>query len=327
MKKYIVIAILFIVFKGYMFTAIVLSTRHTVPGGKILITIPPGRSATQIAELLSEGGIPISPWAFTTATALTGIDKKLASGTYELGPDLSLSELLDTLTKGKGYSIQLGFPEGVSIGDVANRLDSKLGLDESVIRGLTEDPIFADSLVPGETALEGFLYPDTYMFPMNITERKAVKLMVERFDQIFDDSMKAQAGRKGLSIRESVILASIIEREAMVAMERKIISGIFHNRLRIGRPIESCATVRYILDKPTETLTYRDLEVESPYNTYTNTGLPPSPICNPGRASLEAAVKPADVEYLYFVARGDGSHIFSKTLAEHNLAKRKVKTE
>jgi UPF0755 protein len=329
MKKHLLVPllILLILVPVSLLALMMFYSTHEVPGGKILVTIPEGQSAAQIGKLLSESGVPVSPEIFSLAALLTGVDKRLDSGTYEIGPDVSLAGLLDMLRKGRGYSIHVTIPEGSDIDGVTRRLSQNLGLDETVLRELAEEPAFVDSLVPGRRSLEGFLYPDTYLIPADITERGALRLMVERFNEIFDDSLRELAEKNGLSYYSSVILASIIEKEAKVPMERKIISGVFHNRLKLGRPIESCATIRYLLHKPTEPLTYGDLEVPSAYNTYLNPGLPPAPICNPGRASLEAAVSPAEVGYLYFVAKGDGSHIFSKDLSEHNLAKKKLKEE
>lgn len=316
---------LFILLKTWIFTTVIFSSRHPVPGGNILISIPPGQSASQIGKILADSGLSISPRIFSIAAIITGNDDKLGSGVYSIGPDFTLRELLSTLRKGQGYSIPVRITEGARLNEVARKISSELGLEESLILKLVKDSAFVDSLLPGESSLEGFIYPDTYMFPVNTNERKVLRSMVERFSQIFNDSMIEKANMIGLSMRDAVILASIIEKEARVPMERKLISAVFHNRLRLRRPIESCATIRYIMNKPTEPLTYQDLEVRSPYNTYLNLGLPPGPICNPGKASLEAAVSPAKVDYLYFVSRGDGTHIFSRTLTEHNFAKRKIK--
>jgi len=327
MKKYFLIALVILlpVLIVGTYLAVEFSSRHSVPGGRMLITILEGQSAREIGSLLEDKGLPVSPGMFSLAAVITGTDKNLDSGTYELGPDFTILGLLETFEKGKGYSVEVRLLEGGTMKEFAGRLSSKLGLSESVFQELGTDSAFVDSLVPGSVSLEGFLYPDTYSFPVNTTERMVLKILVHRFDRVFDELTENDGDSTGLSKFETVILASIIEKEAKVPMERRLISGVFHNRLKIGRPIESCATIRFILDKPTLPLTYQDLSAQSPYNTYINRGLPPGPISNPGRASLEAALHPAEVDYLYFVARGDGSHIFSKNLTDHNRAKENIK--
>jgi UPF0755 protein len=297
-----------------------------VPGGRIVVSIPPGTGAAGVGEILADHGIPLNPTLFSIAAVLSRSDTRLGSGTYELGPSVSIRDLLETFRRGAGSAVTVRIPEGATLAEVADLLSENLPMDRDSIIELAGDERFAGSVLPGTSDLEGFLFPDTYFFTLDTTEREALSIMAARFRQVYEEEILPDASANGLSRRQAVILASIIEKEARMPMERKIISGVFHNRLKIGRPIESCATVRFVLDKPKDPLTYRDLRVESPYNTYLHAGLPPGPIGNPGRASLDAAVRPADVDYLYFVARGDGSHIFSKTLEEHNRAKRMLRS-
>ncbi|HLA41159.1 MAG TPA: endolytic transglycosylase MltG, partial [Candidatus Glassbacteria bacterium] len=159
--------------------------------------------------------------------------------------------------------------------------------------------------------------------PPTISEESVLRLMVDRFSQVYEDLARRREPASELDRRQSVILASIIEKEAQLDRERPIISSVFLNRIAGNRPLESCATVLFVLGKHKSRLLYRDLEIESTYNTYLHRGLPPGPICSPGRASLEAALFPAQTGYLYFVARGDGSHVFSRSLDEHVQAKRR----
>jgi UPF0755 protein len=315
----------FLGFKAIVFLALLLTMPHDTPEGLIFVTVPHGKTAGEIGESLAQQGLPINPATFSLVTLLTGTDKKLGSGVYSIGRSFSLLELLESLTSGGGLSVKISFPEGLTMNEVASRLSSELAVDEALVLSLSKNKSFADSLVRGEANLEGFLFPDTYRFPPNASGRLVLRTMATRFQEVFDESMRNAARRAGLTSREAVVLASIIEKEAKLPEERPIISAVFHNRLSVGRPLESCATVRFFLQKPIEPLTYADLETRSPYNTYLNAGLPPDPICSPGKASLEAAVYPASVDYLYFVAKGDGSHIFSRTLDEHNLAKQRMK--
>lgn len=238
---------LFFLYKILTFSVVLLTTEHEAPKGLVFLTIPHGHNAGEVGEILVKQGLPINPATFSLVTVLTGTDKKLGSGVYSIGHSFSLLELLETLTGGGGVSVKIGFPEGLTTREIAQRLSAELGLDEARVVSLSWDASFVDSLMPGEEGLEGSLFPDTYQFPPNATERLALRTMAARFHEVFDDSLKNAALKAGLSPREAVVLASIIEKEAKIPDERKIISGVFHNRLRIGRPIESCATVRYFL--------------------------------------------------------------------------------
>jgi UPF0755 protein len=173
-----------------------------------------------------------------------------------------------------------------------------------------------------ETCLEGFLFPETYEMKVGASESQIAERMLSQFDKVFKDSYYERAEELGMTINEVVTLASVIEREAQLDSERARISGVFHNRINKGWKLQSCATVQYILGERKEVLSYDDIAIESPYNTYINAGLPPSPIASPGEKSIIAALYPEDTDFMFFVASGenDGSHIFSKTLKEHEKA-------
>jgi UPF0755 protein len=175
--------------------------------------------------------------------------------------------------------------------------------------------------------LEGYLFPETYFFDVETDERAVVKIMVDQFHQVFADSLYRRLPVLDLSLHQAVTLASIVELEAVAAEERPVISGVFQRRLKLNRRLESCATVEYALGVHKKRLTNADLKVQSPFNTYRYRGLPPGPIGNPGRAAILATLYPTDTEYLYFVARGDGTHIFSRTNKEHVHAKQLVRRQ
>jgi len=204
-------------------------------------------------------------------------------------------------------------------------LHEKIAVDSTIFLSLSRDPEFIATLDIESEDLEGYMFPNTYKFYQGISPRAVIKKMTGLYHRVMDADNKARAAEMGMSIHEIMTLASIIEGEAQLPSERDTISGVFHNRLRIGRRLESCATVQFILGEPKAVLLERDLKIPSPYNTYLHAGLPPGPICSPGAAAIEAALNPAVVPYLYFVARGDGGHIFSRSNREHVNAKNRIK--
>ncbi len=293
-----------------------------------MITIPGGASSREVAHLLEQAGIIRDQFFFRLFLRVVGADARVQAGEYRLGPGMSASELVSRLIRGEVVLHRVTIPEGLTADGVI-RLLAGLGWGNlATFRELLDDPELRPAWISEDSRirrpLEGYLFPDTYSFPRGISERAILQAMRRRFDQEVDVRFKERAGELGMTVHQVVTLASIVEREAQVGRERPIIAAVFHNRLRRRMRLESCATVRYALDKhPDEPLFYRDLDSPSPYNTYRQDGLPPGPIAAPGRASLQAVLHPADVNYLFFVARGDGSHAFSRTLAEHGRNVRK----
>ena len=188
-----------------------------------------------------------------------------------------------------------------------------------------EDPEFCKTLGVDAESLEGYLFPETYKFSLMMAEEQVIRRLVKQFQRVFDSQMRAQASRMGMTVHETVSMASIIEGEAQVGDERPIISAVYHNRLKKRMRLQADPTVQYAIVDGPRRLFYKDYRIDSPYNTYRHRGLPPGPIMSPGEASLRAALYPAEVNYLYFVARGDGSHIFSRTTREHEKAKRETR--
>ena len=290
----------------------------------VRLHVPTGSSLQKISDLLVEKGALKSGFGFQLMTKLRGLGKGLRAGDYVIPPGTSPWKVISVLTTGQGEMARFTVPEGLTDRQLIERVTSVLEHlnSEKLLRLARSDTLSAEFGL-GSPSLMGYMFPDTYFVPSTINEAGVLRLMAKRFLQVYGELIQDTALQNGFNRHETVILASIIEKEAVLDSERPLISSVFLNRLELGRPLESCATVLFVLGKHKSRLLYRDLGVNSPYNTYLHRGLPPGPICNPGRASLAAALYPSDTNYLYFVARGDGSHLFSRSLNEHVRAKRR----
>ncbi len=287
-----------------------------------VIYIKPKTGVQEIARTLREEGVVRSSWAFMALAYLQGSMTRLHAGEYEFSVGMPLLDVLRKLEAGRVITHQVTIPEGFTAQDIANLLASEQLVDPDRFMALVQDGQFVESLgLPGET-LEGYLFPDTYRLTRGMSEEEILRLMVARFRQALPRDFAARAERLGLDVHEAVILASLIEKEATLNSERPVIAAVFYNRLRRNMPLQSDPSAVYRVSGSKRYVTARDLQQESPYNTYLHTGLPPGPIANPGLASLLAAANPAHTSYLYFVAKNDGSHYFSHTLDEHARAVR-----
>jgi UPF0755 protein len=250
----------------------------------------------------------------------------IKSGEYRFDRPMTMKEVIEILTQGKVVLYKVTIREGLIIKEIAGLLQQERGIaSESFIRAAGNIALVRN-LDPGADSLEGYLYPDTYHIRRETDADEIAHLMVDKFKENFTESMKWRAEKLGMSIRQVLTLASLIEKETSSREERFLISSVFHNRLRIGMPLGCDPTIIYALKrigKYTGKLGWNDLKIDSPYNTRLYKGLPPGPICNPGYASIEAALFPESTQYLYFVAMNPQSHYFSKTLDEHNWAVRK----
>jgi len=293
--------------------------------------VDPGTGAEAIAGRLEERGLIRNALYFRYLARSEGLDARLQAGEFLLSPAMSTAEVIDCLVSGRVVLLRFTVPEGLTVPEVAAALERQEMCTAAEFLEVVERRELAPDCVPEavwadpavDKPLQGYLFPETYHVSKDATAEDLARVMLERFEAVFDEGRRARAEELGMSIHEVVTLASIIEREARVAEERPVIGSVFHNRLEIGMKLDSCPTVLYALGDWTHCLTYDDLALEHPYNTYVNPGLPPGPICNPGEASIEAALYPADTDYLYFVAKPDGSHHFSTTYREHVNAKRK----
>lgn len=295
-------------------------------GEPVDVEVPPGSSARDVAEQLADAGLVEYPSAFSLYARLTGAGSGLKSGHYRLARDASWAEMLGAIRAGRVVTHPVTIPPGFTGREIAPRLADVTGASPDSLLSLIRDTALARELgVPGPT-LEGYLYPETYRFARGVSPREALSAMVRRYRAFWGPEERARADSLGLTEREVVTLASIVEKEARVAGERPVIAGVYWNRIQRGMLLQADPTVQYALERPKERLLYRDIErvSDNPYNTYTHGGLPPGPIASPGAPSLRAALDPADVPYLYFVARPDGSHVFSRTHEQHIAAKNRV---
>ncbi|MBI3976167.1 MAG: endolytic transglycosylase MltG [Armatimonadetes bacterium] len=287
-----------------------------------IVTIPRGASVQGIATLLHGAGLIRSPAAFAAAARLRGVGSRLQSGEYALSPAMSTLEILDRLASGQVLLHRLTVPEGYTAAQIAGALAARgLAEREAFLRlARAGGGRFSLPWLEGRDDLEGYLFPDTYLLPRGLPVDQIVARLLARFEERVTPDLRRG---EGLSLHEAVIIASMVEREARLAAERPVIAGVITNRLRRGWPLEIDATVLYALGRTSGELTVADLQVDSPYNTYRRTGLPPGPISNPGLAAITAARHPAATPYLFYVLRPDGSHAFSRTFQEHQQAIRR----
>lgn len=292
-----------------------------------------GETAAQISERLQSQGLISDARVFRWLADAKGVASDLAAGEYEIAPSMKPSEVLAMLASGKTKSTPLlTIPEGWRSEQIAERLAARgVGTADQFIAivdaGKSQSPLLASR--PAGASLEGYLFPDSYQIDAKTTPGDMADRMVKQFEARFTQEMRSKVAARGLTIHQVVTMASLVEREAVIPSERPLVAGVFYNRLAEDMPLQTDPTVQYALaTKQPESqrqygwwkssLTKEDLAIQSTYNTYLHRGLPPGPICNPGLASLQAAVDPAPTDYLYFVAKPDGSHAFAKTLDEHN---------
>jgi UPF0755 protein len=290
-------------------------------GTPVRVTIPQGATLRVAADSLARAGVVKFPRFFRVYASLRRGDRAIKAGTYMLRPNEGWGTVLDAMRRGKGLVHVVTIPEGFSIGQISPLLESKLGQPADSVKAAMSDTALLHQLdVPTKT-LEGYLFPDTYIFADGTTARAAVDVMVRRFEQVWKPEWTARLDTLHLSRNDVMALASIVEKEARLAEERPVIAAVYMNRLRANIPLQADPTVQYALGKHVARVYYKDLEVESPYNTYKHPGLPPGPIASPGKPSIEAALYPANVPFIYFVAFPDGHHEFRRDLAGHEKAK------
>jgi UPF0755 protein len=285
------------------------------------VAIAPGTSALQILQILQkEGVIADANLARFYLVYFMG-DPALQAGDYSFHGPLSTPDVLGKLTRGQVVTASVTVIEGLSLEEIADRLEQTgLGRRETFLDLMRSPELIAD-LDPEAPDLEGYLFPETYSFARHTDEETVVTTLVKTFRQRYERQVRPLLGGTSRSLRQIVTLASIVEKEARVPSERPLIAGVYQNRVDRGIGLMADPTVIFALKRLGRwngNIRRTDLQVDSPYNTYRYAGLPPGPICSPGLASLEAAADPADVPYLYFVSRNDGTHVFASTLQEHN---------
>jgi UPF0755 protein len=288
----------------------------------VYVVIEPGTSFSGIARRFADAGLVKDRLIFLVLGRMFGIEHRAKAGRYRFRPTADMAEILRALYRGATYREHVLIRPGKTVRGVAETLRQEAEVDSVAFVTLAGDSAYVSRLGVPSVNAEGFLFPDTYDVEWKEDAATVLRMMVRRFFAVFDDSLRTRAGQKGMTVVEAVTLASIIEKEAMFDSERPRISAVFHNRLERGMRLQADPTVRYALGKWSGRVFYRDLRVDSPFNTYVVYGLPPHPICNPGLASLVAALYPLPGSRdLYFVAAGDGRHYFSENVVEHNRAK------
>ncbi len=308
-------------------------------GKNLRVEIESGMGTRQIAEMLAEKGAIRSPLLFRAYARYHRLEQKFMAGSYDLALSMSLPEIAAKIASGS-VDLQTDWftiPEGYTVEQIAGRLDAAGLIEREQFLEMAASPpphILEQFPFLQESAenprvqyvLEGYLFPDTYEIAAGSPGEEAISLMLRCFDSLFDETLQQRCAELEMTLHEILTLASIVEREVRVDHERKLVAGVFYNRLTENYPLESCATIQYILGEVKEQLSIADTRIDSPYNSYQNPGLPPGPIGAPGKASIMAALYPEDTEYRYFVYKDDGTgeHYFSRTNAEHEKYKSKA---
>ncbi len=284
------------------------------------IRVSKGMTFSETLRSLQEKGLVRDGTLIRLVGKVTGIDRRIKTGIYEFSGTPSPFDVIRDLTAGRVAVLDVTIPEGYNMWQIARTLDAAGLVPEGEFFMLAYDRAFLDGLGIDAPSIEGYIFPDTYTFPRGMAPRDVLMSMVAETRRRFSRRMRLRAEELGLSEREVLTLASIIEKEAKFDDERPLISAVFHNRLKRGIPLQADPTCVYGFKAPSEGITAEDLRRDSPYNTYVVRGLPPGPIASPGIESIRAALYPADVPYLFFVSRNDGRHRFSVTEAEHRRA-------
>jgi len=295
-----------------------------------IVEISSGESTGAIGRRLIAAGVVRDTLTFRVALRLSGADRRLQAGEYRFEQPMSAVDVVGKIARGEVDLLPLTFPEGLTVAEMSKIFEaSGRGTARSFVDA-ARDPSLVRAIDPQARDLEGYLFPDTYALPRRADAARVVHVMATRFLQVLTPELRTAAEGRGLSVRQLVTLASIIEKETARADERPLVAAVYSNRLKIGMGLQCDPTVIYALQLAGRfdgNLRRDDLAFDSPYNTYKYAGLPPGPIAAPGKGSLEAAARPADASYLYFVSRNDGSHEFARTLEEHNENVRKFQVQ
>ena len=288
------------------------------------VTIPPGSSFRAVTDSVAAHGLIVSKPVFRVLARLNGTDRAVKAGTYDLPGGASPFTLLAILKEGRVATARFTAPEGLTLLELADLVQARLGIPADTFLAAARTPELRERVHTDAPTLEGYLLPETYTLPLPVSARDLVEAMVAEFERKWNPAWDARLDSLGMNRTQLLALASIVEGEARHEDERATIAGVYTNRLRLGMLLQADPTVQYALQVATgerkPRLRFKDLEIDSPYNTYQHPGLPPGPVNSPGMPSIEAALFPASVPWLYFVAGEDGYHVFSRTLAEHNRA-------
>jgi UPF0755 protein len=328
---FVVIAVIGIpVFAGTLLWARMTELHRGYRAPEQFVEIPQGASTPEIGRRLIDAGVVKDTWTFRAAVWWTGDGRNLKAGEYRFDRPVSAVDVVRKIARGDAYGRRVTFREGLTVAEMAKVYESQqLGKATDFLAAARDVSAIRD-LDPAATDLEGYLFPETYTLPRGVPAARLVRSMTDRFRAVFTDEMRKRAEGQGMTVREVVTLASLVEKETAQGQERPMVAAVYRNRMKIGMGMQADPTVVYALQKAGRydgNIRREDLAFDSPYNTYKYPGLPPGPIASPGKASLDAALAPADVPYIYFVSRNDGTHVFSTTLNEHNRNVQKFQVE
>ena len=293
------------------------------PYDSVKVTIPKGASLKEVSATLQDYNIIRNERSFLLAVKTLGYEKDMPAGRFKLVKASTNFDIIDQLVNGIQVNKRVTILEGWTIDIIAEELQDKIGIDPDEFKNACKNELLLWKWGISEESVEGYLFPNTYLFSEEEDIQDIIGRMINQFKQRITVEFRGRMKELGMDEKEIITLASIIEGEAIYDRERPVISGVYHNRLNIGMRLQADPTIQYIIEGSPRRLLNKDLKIKSPYNTYLNEGLPPGPINNPGIESIKAALYPVETDYLYFVAKGDGYHTFSRTKEEHNIAKRK----
>jgi UPF0755 protein len=295
--------------------------------GEVRVVVPRGATLRIAADSLERAGVVQNATAFRLYALLRGQDRSIRAGTYLFKRGGSWGQVLDDLRGGKGIEHSMTIPEGWSLAQIVPQLARVLAAPPESVEAAVRDTALLHALDVPTPTLEGYLFPDTYVFPDGTTPRRAVQTMVARFQQVWQPEWDEQLRKQAMSRNDVMALAAIVEKEARLPEERPVIAAVYLNRLKSGMLLQADPTVQYAIGHHVTRVLYRDLAIESPYNTYRHKGLPPGPIASPGKPAIVAALFPANVPYRYFVAHPDGHHEFTTDFKAHSVAVRGARRE
>ena len=318
-----VISIIFVVsISVFIFTQIGPYNKNNTEG--IVVEIPQGSTTNTISDILYKNNLIKNKAMFKISVKLSNKAQQFKAGKYLFNQTYSNKQIINDLSLGKIYNdgIKITIPEGSTSREIVSILvDKKLGNEDSYEALISNPKEFYNDFKFLEeddiTSLEGFLYPSTYYFDENSSEKEVLSTMLSQFNKVYTNKLRDRQKELNMTTEQVLNLASIVEKEAILDKDRPIIASVFYNRLEIGMPLQSDATIQYIFKERKKIVTYKDLEIDSPYNSYKNKGLPPTPISNPGIESIKATLYPEKTDYLYFVAKMDGGNNYSKNYEDH----------
>ena len=320
-----ILAAIFIIFPVYVLIQLFVPVYDGA--SPVEVEIPQGATYKNAVDILVENKLIRDRFLFLALGKITGVDRKMRAGYYHFWSRISPFDVFQQLRRGKIIEYEITIVEGDSLLEISEKLVAKKFISAEGFNTLAKDSALLASLNINSASIEGYLFPETYRLPKGARLADIIRLMAGKLRESYTDEIKTRLQQTGWSENDMLTLASIIEKEAVSDEERPVISAVYHNRLKLGMPLQADPTAIYGVKSSKVKILSSDLKKRTPYNTYVIKGLPPGPIASPGLKSIQAALSPAKVPYIYFVARGDGTHIFTSSLLEHNNAINHVRAQ